>query len=71
MYRIGQRVTVLVGGSVGTVEKVSTWAKEHDMLSDNTPCYFVRCKEWDAGTNGGRWLGEYSLAPIVENDDVP
>jgi len=63
MYRIGQRV----GGNVGTVEKVSTWAKEHDMLSDNTPCYFVRC----AGTNGGRWLGEYSLAPIVETDDVP
>ena len=67
MYRIGQRVTVLIGGNVGTVEKVSTWAKEHDMLSDNTPCYFVRC----AGTNGGRWLSEYSLAPIVENDDVP
>ena len=63
MYRIGQRV----GGNVGTVEKVSTWAKEHDMLSDNTPCYFVRC----AGTNGGRWLSENSLAPIVENDDVP
>ena len=68
MYRIGQRV----GGNVGTVEKVSTWAKEHDMLLlDNTPCYFVRCKEWDAGANGGRWLGEYSLAPIVETDDVP
>jgi len=39
MYRIGQRV----GGN--------TWAKEHDMLLDNTPCYFVRC----AGANGGRW----------------
>ena len=32
MYRIGQRVTVLIGGNVGTVEKVSTWAKEHDNI---------------------------------------
>jgi len=59
MYRIGQRVTVLVGGNVGTVEKVSTWAKEHDMLLDNILSVALAP------------MGVVGLTNIVENDDVP
>ena len=59
MYRIGQRVTVLVGGNVGTVEKVSTWAKEHDMLLDNILSVTLAP------------MGVVGLTNIVENDDVP
>jgi len=59
MYRIGQRVTVLVGGNTGTVEKVSTWAKEHDMLLDNILSVTLAP------------MGVVGLTNIVENDDVP
>ena len=59
MYRIGQRVTVLIGGNVGTVEKVSTWAKEHDMLLDNILSVTLAP------------MGVVGLTNIVENDDVP
>ena len=55
MYRIGQRV----GGNVGTIEKVSTWAKEHDMLLDNILSVALAP------------MGVVGLTNIVETDDVP
>lgn len=52
---VGQRVRVVDQRppAEGVVEEVSTWGKILGVAGEDTPCYYVRCEEWQ-GT--ARWI---------------
>lgn len=59
MFKINQEVTVRIGQCRGIIADISTWGKILKIDNrDQRPAYFVRVKEWDNGTNGGRWFHE-------------